>query len=1121
MRRRKEDQELQIGIVHVVQHLTPRKYYHMIVQLSIDPITSAVVTVPGKDNLSSPAASFTQSVIVSNGTTQTVTISTVKTFDAQTVSYIKTPGSPAISATSPGQRPDGLAGSGGSGGSGGFGGGTGAGGAGNSTQAAGGSGGNAMGGGIFVRAGGSLTIQGNATIGQNVVRGGAGQNADSATAAGSAGSSIGSDIFMMTGSNVVLAAGTGNVIRINGSIADDSASSMASPIPSGSGAGLTIASGLVMLNGTNTYSGETKINGGVLQAQDGTNIFGDSHINFSGGVLQSNGDFTRVVGTDPSKVQWTGSGGFAAVGGVLNVSLDNGFGQAAATQKWADSSFVPVGSSLLFGSTSATDNVNFRNNIDLNGGNRSILVMANTAMAATSTTLAYAANVDTATLTGVLSNGSLTVGDATHTGILILTNANTYAGGTTVADGTLALARSYRADGTTVISSGSLNPNGVMNIAGGADLDISQTGNQTIGDLSGAGLVSLGGNTLTINQAGASTFSGVLADGGLGGGTGAGIIKSGPGTLTLTGANTYTGTTLVDVGTLTLSGAGSLVSPTLNITAGATLNDLNGGLASNTVATVNGTLALTADDAIDTLNGSGSVVLTSPTTLTVNQGAFAGVISGNGNLTKTSTGLLTLTGVNTYTGSTLVDVGTLTLSGAGSLASPTVSITAGATLNDLNGGLSAGAALTNHGILNIASANDTVASLVNNGTINGSATLTAATYALNSGSIINANLGSGIVTSNGSVALNGTSSAATVNIQTGTMTLGSAERLLDTSVVTVSSGAHLLLGGNEKIGTLNGGGEVSVQLGTLTVNDGTFSGVISGTNTAYGLTKVSGGTLTLSGANTYTGSTLVEGGTLTLTGSLASLVVNVFSGTTLNDQASGLAAGAALNNDGTLNLNSDDTVASLINTGTINNSAHTLTAATYALNSGSIINANLGTGVVTSNGAVALNGTSSAATFHVQTGTTTLGSAERLLDTTALTIDALATLILGGDEKIGTLAGAGNLQNAGGRLTVDSGNFSGVISGTGGLTKVTAGNLVLSGTNTYGGSTLVNAGTLTLDGSLACSVVTVASGASLIDTAGGLSPTATLTNAGTVALNADDTIAALINSGTINNASHT
>ncbi|MEI8037534.1 MAG: autotransporter-associated beta strand repeat-containing protein [Verrucomicrobiota bacterium] len=1064
-------------------------------------------------------ADTTKSVLLSNGTTTSVPVTSVLDVAAHDQSYVISPATPEIPGGTSAGRPSGLNASGGSGGTGGFGGGTGASGITAGIGVAGGSGGNGIGGGIFVRDGGVLTIAGNATIGQNVVRGGAGQHASTSVAAGAAGSALGSDIFMMTGSSVVLAAGTGNVITINGSIADDSASSMGSAIPSGSGAGLTVSSGLAILNGSNTYSGETKITGGVLQAQDGTGIYSDSHINFAGGVLQSNGDFTRLVGTDPSKVQWTGSGGFAAVGGALNVSLNNDFGQAAATQTWASGSFVPAGSSLLFGSASATDNVNFKNNINLNGGNRSILVMANAAMAATDTTASYAANVDTATLTGVLSSGSLTVGDATHRGILILTNTNTYAGGTSVTGGTLALARSYRADGTTLVSTGSLNANGVMAISGGADLDISQTGNQAIGDLSGAGSVNLGGNTLTINQAGASTFTGVLADGGIGGGSGAGIIKSGTGTLTLTGASTYTGTTLVDVGTLTLSG--SLTSPTVNISSFAILNDLNGGLASNTVATVNGTLALTTSDAIDTLNGSGSVTLAAPTILTVNQGSFAGVISGSGNLTKTSTGLLTLTGANTYSGSTLVDAGTLTLSGAGSLASPTLSITAGATLNDLNGGLSAGAAVINDGILNIAAANDTIASLVNTGTLNGTATLTAATYALDSGSIINANLGTGTVTSNGSVALNGTSRAATVNIQTGTMTLGSLERLLDTSVVTVTGGASLLLGGNEKIGTLNGGGEVSVQLGTLSVDNGTFSGVISGTDTAYGLTKLSGGTLTLSGANTYTGSTRVEAGTLTLTGSLASLVVNVFSGAILNDETSGLSSLAALNNDGTLNQNSDDTVATLVNTGTINNSAHTLTAATYALNSGSVINANLGTGTVTSNGTVALNGTSGAQTFHVQSGTTTLGSTERLLNSVDLTIDALATLTLGGNETIGSLFGGGILQNAGGLLTLDDGNFSGVISGSGGLTKVTVGNLILSGANTYSGSTLIDVGTLTLDGSLACNVIHVAGGTTLINNAGGLSATATLTNDGTVEQNADDTIAALVNTGTINNSAHT
>src|SRR5690606_5893613 len=126
------------------------------------------------------------------------------------------------------------------------------------------------------------------------------------------------------------------------------------------------------------------------------------------------------VGTGPTQVQWTGSGGFSAVDGDLTVSLNHGLSQAAATQKWASGSFVTNGASLIFGSTSATGKVTFVNDINLNDGNRSILVKAN------------ADNSDHAILTGVLSNGALTVGDADHTGVLILTNAHTYAGGTTV-----------------------------------------------------------------------------------------------------------------------------------------------------------------------------------------------------------------------------------------------------------------------------------------------------------------------------------------------------------------------------------------------------------------------------------------------------------------------------------------------------------------------------------------------------------------------------------------------------------------------------------------------------------------------------------------------------------------
>ena len=930
-----------------------------------DPVTHLVVTVPGKDNLNSPSGEFTQSVIVSNGTTQVVTITTVKTFAEQTVSYIITPGSPAISATSPGMRPDGLAGAGGDGGAGGFGAGQGAGGTGNATQAAGGSGGDGMGGAIFVRAGGIVTIQGNAIIGQNVVRGGAGENANTATAAGSAGGAVGSDIFMMTGSSVTLAPGAGNIIKINGSIADDSAASITSPIPSGSGAGLTITSGLVILNGTNTYSGQTLITGGALQAQDGTGIYSDSHINFAGGVLQSSGDFIRLVGTDPSKVQWTGSGGFAATGGVLNVSLNDGFGQTVATQTWNSGGFVPTGSSLLFGSLSADSAVVFKNNINLNSGNRSILVQANLADAQN----ALAANVDTATLGGVLTNGSLTVGDASHTGILILTNANTYGSGTTINGGSLVLAKQFNPATGALVSTGSLNANGVMNIAGGANLDFSQTGNQAIGDLSGAGSIQGGAHTLTLNQAAASTFAGVLADGGLGGGGGAGLIKNGVGVLTLAGANTYSGHTEISVGGITLDG--SLTSASIHIAGGTILTNNSGGLA-------------------------------------------------------------------------------------------------------------AAAALTNDGILN-QNADDMIASLVNTGTINNAAhTLSAATYALNSGSIIHANLGGGSVLSNGIVALNGASAAATFQVQSGTTTLGSAERLLDTTALTIDSGANLKLGGDEKIGSLWGAGNLQNGGGLLTLDGGNFAGVIAGTG---GLTKVTDGTLVLAGANTYLGSSLIAAGTLTLDGSLGSEFVAVNSGATLAVNAAGLAATAVFRNDGTASLAVADTVLSYVGRGTLNGPGQ-LNAGSYTLNDGALINANLGAGNLVTNGNVLLNGVSQSTNVTVTARSMlTLGGAQRLDAGAMVTVDG--TLVLaGGNQVIYDLFGSGVVNANSYRFTVShgGGNFTGNINAATTPLVSDGGDLKLNGGTTTTPATEVNNGsnlTVQNSGILRSNLITVSSGSTL------------------------------------------
>ena len=65
---------------------------------------------------------------------------------------------------------------------------------------------------------------------------------------------------------------------------------------------------------------------------------------------------------------------------------------------------------------------------------------------------------------------------------------------------------------------------------------------------------------------------------------------------------------------------------------------------------------------------------------------------------------------------------------------------------------------------------------------------------------------------------------------------------------------------------MSGGGTIALGANTLTIPSGTYSGVIRGIG--GGITKSSGGTLTLSGTSTYSGATLISGGVLNLAGAL-------------------------------------------------------------------------------------------------------------------------------------------------------------------------------------------------------------------------------------------------------------
>jgi autotransporter-associated beta strand protein len=95
-----------------------------------------------------------------------------------------------------------------------------------------------------------------------------------------------------------------------------------------------------------------------------------------------------------------------------------------------------------------------------------------------------------------------------------------------------------------------------FNVSDNAQIDISKNTRPTvgIGSLQGSGQVFLGARSLTIGSNNRNTvFSGVLQDGGLSGKTGGKVVKIGSGTLTLSGANTYTGGTTLNAGTLTVA----------------------------------------------------------------------------------------------------------------------------------------------------------------------------------------------------------------------------------------------------------------------------------------------------------------------------------------------------------------------------------------------------------------------------------------------------------------------------------------------------------------------------------------------------------------------------------------
>jgi autotransporter-associated beta strand protein len=265
------------------------------------------------------------------------------------------------------------------------------------------------------------------------------------------------------------------------------------------------------------------------------------------------------------------------------------------------------------------------------------------------TTLAVPTHNSTMTVSGNISGtGGLTISTQGGSSPLILSGANTYSGGTTVAAGNLQLGSSTALPNGTALTLSALDvPAGVLDLNGNSATVSSitvLTGPQTQPTGAVAQIINTttAAVTSTLTYAGVianpSTFNGNIVDSsGASGGTTALTVASGM--LTLNGSNTYGGPTTINAGaTLDVSFVVPTYVPTISLPTGNNVTNNGSLVIDSTVVTTgslagSGTTTVNADGAIvaNTFNQTGGLVNNG--TVTIQNGGTTGPISGAGTMT--------------------------------------------------------------------------------------------------------------------------------------------------------------------------------------------------------------------------------------------------------------------------------------------------------------------------------------------------------------------------------------------------------------------------------------------------------------------------------------------------------
>jgi len=536
----------------------------------------------------------------------------------------------------------------------------------------------------------------------------------------------------------------------------------------------------------------------------------------------------------------------------------------------------------------------------------------------------------------------------TGAGILTFTAVNTYTGNTRVSGGRIVLTGGDdRLAPSGSITLGQAGASGILQLGDSSSASHQTTSSLTIAGTGSANAV-VGGHTsvstLTINNAAAVTYAGLL------GGAGSNennlaLAKTGAGTLTLSNAgNTFTGDVLIAAGTVAITKSTALGSTAKTITVSGTTNapslkldgtsgdlslaaDLSlitsndnattpailSSAGNNTIAgsispttggfgggntrikVTGGTLAITGSiSPATTASGSVSVIFDSATGTS---GSSSGILSDGAAatlaVTKATGGPWAISGANTYTGLTTISAGTLQVS----------SIAANGTAQPLGTATSAILIGTNTTVGTLEYTGTTAATLGRSITVNGS----AGAIVKNSGgatltlSAIQARGARALTYTGGDFVISGritgASTTAPLLIDNATVRLTHNNNSYISPTV-VQNNSTLIVANTTASSSATGTGSVSVDAisklaGTGFINAGADNSITINGSLSIGdpsLSTVANLDLTTSG----TGSTILGAGSV--------LLIDLFSGAGLGDSSANASAADQLRLFGALGI---------------------------------------------------------------------------------------------------------------------------------------------------------------------------------------------------------------------------